>query len=160
KAVLICTGDSVRAYDVATGKAVGHPLRKGDGFPLLAFYGRDGRTILTQVRYAAKEGGREELRLWDAGSYQPLGPTTSVAGFVEHIDLHPDSTKVVTTVRRGKEARALLVWEVVDGRIVKPRQLAEASYGDVAFHPNGKAVLACGRDGGYRLWDVATSKPT
>src|SRR5262249_2218635 len=121
KAVLICTADSVRAYDVATGKAVGHPLRQGNQSPhLVAFYARDGKTFLTQVRSTTKGEVRDELRLWDAGNYQPLGPPTPVQGSVVHTNLHPDGTKVVTTVRRGNEDRALLVWEVVDGRIVKP----------------------------------------
>jgi WD40 repeat protein/serine/threonine protein kinase len=158
KAVLISAERSVRAYEVATGKALGPLLRLEDGDSYAyAFYSLDGKTFLTLGWRTIEGKGRPELRLWDAANYQPLGPPTPAPSLhpYRYPCFHLNSTKIVTAEKDG----TVRVWEVVEGRIVNPRQIPEAGYGDLALHPDGKIVLASSRKGGYRFWDLTTGNP-
>src|SRR5262249_35663464 len=102
-----------------------------------------------------------EIRLWDAASYRPLGPPAHVpSNFAFSVNLSPDGSKVVTVRRKVDNPKELIlnVWDVVEGRIANPRKLAEADEGDVAFHPNGRMVMARSRGGDFHLWDVVTGE--
>jgi WD40 repeat protein/serine/threonine protein kinase len=154
KTVLICDRGAVRAYDVATGKAFSPPLpREGSG-AAMAFYSSSGETFL--IYFTGRVEG-SELQLWNAATYQPLGPPTRMGDRSAQLHLNPGAT-AVAAVARSEGKTTLRVWEVIEGRIVNPRQLAEVSFSDVAFHPDGKRVMTSRSLGEFRLWDVATGE--
>src|SRR5262249_26724663 len=99
-----------------------------------------------------------DLQLWNSTDYRPLGPPTRLPSVTDNQNFDPDGNQIVTKSRDGRQS-ILQVFDVIKGRVVNPRRLLEAGRGDVAFHPNGRAVLAAGPSGGHRLWDVHTGEP-
>jgi WD40 repeat protein len=148
--VILCELDgSVRAYEVETGKALCRSLRSNGRAWDGAYYSTDGRTFLTWG------GAPEEYTLWDAVTYQPLGPPMVAPGKGSSGSYNLHGTRFVQSRSDG----TLWVWEVLEGRNVNLRQLPGADYGEAAFHPDGKTLLARSRDGGYRFFDFATGEP-
>lgn len=71
---------------------------------LTARYSRDGALLAT--------GDRSGMGLvWDATTLEPITMLRGHAGAIEHLDFHPDGTRLVT----GSSDRSFKIWDTTDG---------------------------------------------
>jgi len=127
----------------------------------------DGLTLLIG-------SGEGTMRLWDAVSGQPLGPSLKNDGAIS-IRLGPDLRTVLTIGKNGKAQ----LRDAVTGRAMgSPLEHQGATPEDQGaqnhpqddtpikrgiraggFSPDGRTVLTVGMDGSARLWEAATGRP-
>jgi WD40 repeat protein len=82
--------DTVRLWDVRTGRQLGTPIT--GAFQAVAF-GPDGRTLATAAGTA-----RDEIRIWDVRTHQPLGdPLTGHISNVSALAFSPDGRTLAST---------------------------------------------------------------
>ena len=139
---------TVRPWDVRTGKPAGKPL-EAVHVNALAFTS-DGKTLAT--------GGADQvIRLWDVKEGREKSPTAGHHGRVYAAAVAPDGRTVATV---GGDA-TIRLWDRATGRergqIVKPRRYVSA----LAFTPDGRGLLTTEyplSDETVRLWDAAAGK--
>jgi WD40 repeat protein len=67
KTVAAASGDNtVRLWDVATGRPIGHPPTTGTGLLFSVAFSPDGKTL-------ASANGDGTVRLWNAATDRPMG---------------------------------------------------------------------------------------
>lgn len=110
----------------------------------------DGRIMAT-----AGDGGA--LRLWDAGTREPVGaPLTGHTGMVNGAAFSPDGTTLATASTDG----TLRLWDLAGRRAVGEPLTGHAGVvTGVAFSPDGRLVVSGGADGTLRVWDATTRLP-
>jgi WD40 repeat protein len=139
-----CADLSARLWDVATGNAVGAPLRH-EGAVTLAVFSPDGKRILT----ASTD---HTARLWDTATGRLLTAPLRHANEVVAIAFSPQGDTVLT----GSWDRTAQLWDVATGKPLGPplRHLDRIAKGAVAFSPDGKNVVTGSIDKAARLWRV------
>lgn len=143
----VLTGSYEKAaqqWDVATGKALGPPLRH-EGRVSVVQFSPDGKTILTGS-YDDKTA-----RLWDAATGKPLGPPLEHQGVVSAIAFSPDGKSALT----GSYDRTARLWDAASGKPIGPPLQHQGPVEAVAFGPDGKIILTREIQAA-RLWDAAT----
>jgi WD40 repeat protein/tetratricopeptide (TPR) repeat protein len=137
-----------RLWNAATGRAIGEPLRHPGTVWTVAF-SPDGKRVVT--------GGEKGARLWDSATGQPLGGLLETSTAVWAVAFAADGRTLLTTSQDTVQ-----LWETATGKHGGPA-LARGSTilwpRDVAFRPDGKAVVMTSPDQTVRLWDPATGKP-
>jgi WD40 repeat protein len=133
---------TVRRYETATGRPVGHPLRSVKGVSDLAT-SPDGSLILIN----STDGG---ARLWDAAGADPIGPVWPMLHRAAAVAFLPDGPTVLTV---GESCR---LWRMPTPP--RPRRLGQGRIADVAFSPDGKILAAVG-PAQVQLWDVEKGRP-
>jgi WD40 repeat protein len=138
-----CAGNGGgRRWKTATRQPAGPVLRGGD-IGSLAFR-PDGKTILTG-------GSDQQVRLWNAVSGQPMGPSLRHTGQIRAVSLSPDARLALVT----DDDQTARVWDLETGL---PRGGPLRHAGRVyaaAFSGDGASFLTGEEDGAARLWQVA-----
>jgi WD40 repeat protein/serine/threonine protein kinase len=109
-------------------------------------YSRDGMTVLT----VDKQGC---VRLWDATTGKPTGPTLVQPGRVRAAAFSPDGGRIAT----AGEDRTVRLWDTLTGRPVGEPLRHAADILGVAFSPRGD-ILLTRSSGAALLWNAATGK--
>lgn len=145
------SGDgTARVWNLANGSVI-HTLSSHKGAVQSATFTPDGEQILTADYY-----GR--MRLWHAttgrlartfGRLHPLG--------VGSLALSPDGRRVIIT---GTLSRAILLYDVSSGNLVRSWDEQGSYVSSVAFAPDGRRALAAtfGKSYSLRLWDINTAR--
>jgi WD40 repeat protein len=120
-------GDSIRLYDVATGKERLHIDRSAIGL----HFTHDGKTLTGAVKGT--------IVRWDTTTGKALTPESAGESSVEQILVTPDGTRVIT---RGQNGDAHL-WNAATGEHL--RHIAAAWQRGLALSPDGQ----------YLVWPVA-----
>jgi WD40 repeat protein/tRNA A-37 threonylcarbamoyl transferase component Bud32 len=138
-------GDSrlVQAWDTATGKPVGPPLKHPHQFMALGA-ARDGPQFVT----GSIDG---VARLWDADSGQ-LRQELKHDGSVDVVALSDDGSRVATGIRKST-----YLWDAASGRLLGVLPLDD-KVNAMVFSADGRFLITASSDGTARLWDVATGK--
>ncbi|OOK77749.1 nucleoporin Nup120/160 family protein [Mycobacterium kansasii] len=97
------------------------------------------------------------MRLWDAGTGQPIGaPLTGHTLWVTSVAFSPDGRRIVS----GSADDTLRLWDAGTGQpIGAPLTGHTASVSSVAFSPDGHRIVSGSYDKTLRLWDAATGQP-
>jgi WD40 repeat protein len=153
-------GDTVQAWNVATGRPIGHLITPGGlGFSSIAV-SPDGKII------AAGALGSGTISLWDLatgrqigspGNYQPVGaPTTRLATEVGSVAFSPNGK----TVASGGSDGSVRLWDTATGQETGPPITASlaGAVNSVAFNPDGKTIASGGDDGKIWFWNGAADQ--
>ena len=141
------TGESrsVRAWDTATGTALGPPLDQ-PGPVRTANFSRDGKSALT----ASDDG---TARLQDVVSGQDLIPPLQHPAPVSDAVFSRDEQSIITAC----DDRQVRVWERTTGKarltLAHPYEVTS-----LAVSPMGSLLATGCRDGSVRVWDTVTGK--
>jgi hypothetical protein len=115
---------TARLWDVATGKAVGQPLRH-KGEVSRAIFTPEAKMILT----TSNDGTAQR---WETATGKPVGPP------LRHDNpISADGKTIVTA-----DYKTARVWEAATGKPVGQPLRYDPSLTDLAISPGGKAVLA------------------
>jgi WD40 repeat protein/DNA-binding SARP family transcriptional activator len=138
-------GHPAELWDVSTG-ALAAAL-EGSGGAEAADFSRDGRVMVASA-------GENRIGVWDVATrklIRAIEPDEFSAATIS-----PDGTRLLT-FRDFAGVPNAAIWDVATGD--KLREF-EQPIGilDGIFSPDGRTVLATGRDNVARLWDVATAK--
>jgi WD40 repeat protein len=146
-------GNTVRRYDVATGKPVGSPvLLPGDG---LAF-SPDGRLVLTETQ-------DRTVRLCETATGKPVGaalhhPSSIAAGSsYRYTGAAFDAANRVLLTRSADGTVRL--WETAVGGLSRDPPWPAGTVRAAKLGADGRVVATRGHDKLSRFWDVATGKP-
>jgi WD40 repeat protein len=162
---------TARVWDTATGKPVSPPLRHQTGVSYAAF-SPDGRRVLTVSHgfNTPQKKGWEEVRVWDAATWQTVPPSLKQQGKVTHAAFSPDGRRALTANIDG----TVRVWDLATGQALSPplaHKVSESSEVHAAFSPDGRRVLTFIWKSRYilnskknawseaRVWDASTGQP-
>ncbi len=148
-----------RVWDVATGQAIGEPMRHEwirGGSPkflpgsaghvvLSASFSPDGTRIVTA-------SDDNTARVWDAATRQTIGEPMRHEGGVLSANFSTDGLRIVTA-SVDKTAR---VWDATTGQAIGEPMRHETPVYSACFSPDGTHIVTASDDKGARVWDAAT----
>jgi RNA polymerase sigma factor (sigma-70 family) len=136
---------SIRVWNVATGKELQHLGTKSTNVHALAF-SPGGKTLAS--------GHYDGVHLWEVATGKERSHLAQGCANVEALAFSPDGLTlgVGTGSFLAKRKDAIFLWNLATGQA---RQIKQRS-ASVAFHPNGKTVAAAAD--GIRLWDVKSAR--
>jgi WD40 repeat protein len=140
----------VRLWSVADGTSLPCSITHQDEILALA-YSPDGRTILT--------GSMDRTaRLWEAATGRPIGPPFQHQWVVGKVAFSSDGKVALTA-----DHATTRLWDVATGQSLGPPlqlQRSSISAREIAFRPDGRAVLRAGyEDHTARIYGTTTGKP-
>jgi WD40 repeat protein/serine/threonine protein kinase len=137
---------TARLWDIATGTAVGAPLRL-EGPVLYAVFSPDGRRVVT----AGQDG---TARIWDTHTAQPVGADVKHGGPVHCAAFSPDGARLATAGDDG----VVHIWESSSQAPLTQslRQARAVSW--LAFSPDGSRLVTACADGTAQLWSAPTGQ--
>jgi alpha-2-macroglobulin len=139
-AALVASGDRVRVWKTATGKA--GLTFAASAFPdgiSNAFFSPDGRTLATAGK---------KLQLWDAQSGQLLRTFEGHTAWVWSVGFSPDGLRLVS----GSKDQTVRIWKVATGELLATDTGHVGSVNSVVYTPDGGTVISGGTDKTVRLW--------
>jgi WD40 repeat protein len=146
RALLItCDDHTARLHEVATGRAVGEPLRHHETlFP--ARFSRDGRFVVTLP-------ADREIQVCEAGNGRAFGPRLRHQDTVTEAEFSPDGRLLLTAAWNN----AAHLWHVETGQpACAPLRQSERVM-HVSFSPDGQHVATGCADSLVQVWDVRPS---
>lgn len=148
---------TMKLWDAETGALIQSIVNADDG-------GLDNADSLTAVafspdgRFIVSAGGNARLRLWDAGTGEFIRAFTDdiSRGFADSmpfVTFSPDSRYVLSSIY---SSRAMQLWDVETGEIVRTYEGHEVWLTSASFSPDGTRIVSASGDDTVRLWDAAT----
>jgi WD40 repeat protein/tRNA A-37 threonylcarbamoyl transferase component Bud32 len=117
-------------------------------WPAGAAFSPDGKMFVTPLF-------EKEVRLWDAATGQPVGPSLAHTSDVTTVAFTPDGKSVLT----WSEDATVWRWDAATGKLLGRRTLSpKKEHWTALFSPDGRTVLTRASESA-RLWDVATGNP-
>jgi hypothetical protein len=146
--VTASAGKTARVWEVASGKAVGPPLRH-EGPVYSAAFSPDSKWVVT----ASQD---KTARVWEAASGKAVGHPLRHENYVLSAAFSPDG-KWVVTASWDKTAR---VWEAASGKAVGQPLRHEGPVYWAAFSPDGRWVVTASDDDTARVWEALIGSGT
>ena len=143
------SGDNtIQLWDVASGTAIGEPLKKHSGRVSSVAFSPNGTCIVS--------GSIDRtIQLWDATSGTAIGkPLQGHSEKVLSVAFSPDGSRIVS----GSADTTIRLWDAASGIAIG--SLPQGHSGEVssiAFFPDGAHIVSCSKDDTIRLWDAALS---
>ncbi|MGD0111941.1 MAG: AAA-like domain-containing protein [Armatimonadota bacterium] len=155
---------TARVWDVASGNAVGPPMRHSGPVAMAAF-SPDGRRVATVSAGTA--------RVWEVRSGKQVIPPLKHAGPVIRVAFSPDGARIATAsesqnARKPTGARIAAdetarIWDAGTGQPLTPELRLQGPVDSLAFSPDGGRLLTGngvpGWGGAARVWDAQTGRP-
>ena len=149
---------TVRSWDGATGRLL-HPPLSHPGRRHAAF-SPDGRRLATV-------GRSREARLWDVATARPIGePLRHHRSIVWGAAFSPDGRRLATVNGdfqvQGPDARLegrVRIWDAATGRPIAAGPAVRPGLWTVAFHPDGRKLVAGGFNGFAQIYDAEAAEP-
>ncbi len=114
--------------------------------PTALAFGRDGRLVVGS--------SRGELRVWDVDARRVVASASvPVRAGVESVAVSPDGRTLAVS-----SGDVVTLWELPSLAPVRTLSGHTNAVGDLAFSPDGRALLSGSDDGTARLWDVASGE--
>jgi WD40 repeat protein/DNA-binding SARP family transcriptional activator len=151
--LLAVGGEDPAVLDAHKDRVLARLPIPSDRFVYRLRFSPDGRTLFTLLALPPDRG--TALQHFDAGSGRPLGPARHISHSPEIVTLMvtPDGRRLVTTSSAGGTV-------IRDARTLRSlRQLAVRA-DEAALSPDGRTMLAGGRDGSVRFVDLVTEAVT
>jgi WD40 repeat protein/tetratricopeptide (TPR) repeat protein len=120
--------------------------------PIYASFSADGLRLLTAWNVEHRSG---HVRVWSAGTGEPVGPALDHSFVIRRATFGPDSSRVATACG-DYTAR---VWDPASGKQVGRSLRHSASVFEAAFSPDGARVATGSTDRTARVWDATTGDP-
>lgn len=146
----------VRQWDVATGKSNGPTLVHGQPVNAVTC-SPDGKRLVT--------GGDDRLVVvWDRVAGHRVGQPLSHPYVVRSVAFTQDGRTVITGGGNWNQPPAdteagVRLWDVETGRLLAPPFAHWAVIHSATVHPDGRTVVAAGRDGYLRLVRFSPNRP-
>jgi len=112
-----------------------------------AVFSPDGRRIASLC-------GAEPIKVWDAGSGQPVASMAGRSGRLRDLAFSPDGSRIAG----GSWDKTARIWEAETGKELALLQGHRRSVCLVRFDDSGQRVLTASEDGTARIWDAATGQ--
>jgi WD40 repeat protein len=136
---LCAAGDSIRLWDVTTGKLLHNMRAQAD----CLIFSPDSKVVAS--------GGAGIVKLWDVATGKEMaGPKATPTHDIQCLALSPDGKVLAVGGQSG-----LRLWDRTAGK--EFRHLPDRTVYELAFAPDGK-VLAASGGSNIDLWDLATGK--
>jgi WD40 repeat protein len=150
--------NEVTLWDPATSQQRRRWTTGKEPFTSFVFVG-DGKTLVTASR-------DRTLRFWDVGTGKERRQHLLANALPQRMAVSPDGALLaVSTSNENAAGGGIEIWNVADGKKVRqisPVPEKEAGkprgFGPLAFTPNGKSLLAGGKDGSLYACDLAGGK--
>lgn len=145
KRIVLSDGILAQVWDVATGEAVGKPLRHTRGATRLAFH--PGGTLVATT-------DAKRVLLWEAATGEPFGKPLEHANVVDVVAFSPNGSRIVTAA--GLEAR---VWDIAPSAPVRKPMLHSGTVYGAVFSNDSKRILTASSDKTAQVWDAESGAP-
>ncbi|WP_232666832.1 WD40 repeat domain-containing serine/threonine protein kinase [Pseudonocardia sp. TRM90224] len=148
---------TVRFWDLETGRQRGEPVQ-ADELTLLRFVQIDGRAAVVGA-------SRTSIRVWDAATGAPIGPSLTPTGSFDGMPLGTLGGRVVAAtednVYAGPGKRRVFTYDVATGAKVAETVLDSADYSSPVgvVEINGRALLLRADGHDVVQYDLATGAP-
>jgi WD40 repeat protein len=150
QAASISLDDTIRLWDVASGREVGQ-LTDFLGPPRSVAFSPDGKRLLTGH---AGTRARQLVRLWDVQQRKLIRSFEGHTGTVEGVAFRPGGRTIVSASNNGK----VRVWDVASGQAVRLMEHG-ATVNDLAVSADGRRALTAGfGDSRVKLWDLGSGR--
>jgi len=138
--------DTVRLWDVATGRQIGRPLTGHSYWVNSVTFSPDGKTLAS----GSLDG---TVRLWDVATGRQTGRPLTGTEAVLSVAFSPNGK----TLASGSFDHTVRLWDLATHRqIGRPLTGHTGTVFSVAFSRDGKTLASGSGDHTVRLWDVAT----
>ena len=148
---------TVRVWDAANGRSLGRPLTH----PRIvrATFSPDGARLATTSI-------ERDARLWDLAAGSLLGKPMMHQSAVWGAAFSPDGRRLATVdgdfEERSRDSKVdgrVRIWDVGTGRPLAAGPAVRPGLWTVAFHPDGRRIVAGGFNGFAHLFDAETAQP-
>ncbi|MBI3461976.1 MAG: hypothetical protein HY000_02810 [Planctomycetes bacterium] len=113
-------------------------------------------------RLLASGGYDGHVRLWDISKGELIADISPEVGSILAMTFAPNERSLVMSGWRGNQdeiADSLLIWDVIEQRQDKKREMKLNAVIDLAVAPDGLHLASCSLDGTVAIWTLPTLDP-